>query len=46
VNDEFERILKEAVVTQFQDTIPAGIRLEGLRKTTKTVRIAGIRVEI
>jgi hypothetical protein len=37
VNDELERIWKEAAVASFLGCYP-GIRLEGLRKTTKNVQ--------
>jgi hypothetical protein len=44
MNDELERMWKEAVVAKFK--ILSRYFLEGLRKTTNTLRIAGLRAVI
>jgi hypothetical protein len=45
MNDELEKLWKEAVVALFKMTF-LRICLEGLRKTTKNLRIACLRAEI
>jgi hypothetical protein len=44
VNDELERMWKEAAVAQFK--VLPGISLEGLRKTLEKLWIVGLRAEI
>jgi hypothetical protein len=43
MNNELERINKEAVVAYLM--YYTGLYLDGLRKATKNLRIAGLRVE-